>query len=85
MSEKSKVVAGVDVGKATLVAARSAGPAREFANTAAGHAQLRAWLERRQGDLAVCEPSGGYEQAMARCLRQGQQAVSLVTLGRARA
>ena len=85
MSAQSKVVAGVDVGKATLVAARSAGPAREFANTAAGHAQLRAWLARRQGDLVVCEPSGGYEQAMVRCLRQGQQAVSLVTPGRARA
>ena len=42
MSEQSKGVPGGDVGKAALVAALSAGPAREFANTAAGHAQLRA-------------------------------------------
>ena len=45
MSEPSKGVAGVDVGKATLVVARSAGPAREFANTPAGRGQLLAWLE----------------------------------------
>ena len=36
MSEQSKRVAGVDVGKATLVAALRAGPAREFANSSVG-------------------------------------------------
>ena len=45
MSEQSKVVAGVDVGKATMVAALRAGAAREFANTLAGREQL---LARRQ-------------------------------------
>ena len=53
MAEQSKVVAGVAGGKATLVAALRAGPAREFANTPAGRRQLLTWLEQRKGDLAV--------------------------------
>lgn len=47
MSQQSQRGAGGDVGKATLVAAR--------------RAQLRAWLERRQVDLAISrlQPAGG--------------------------
>ena len=85
MAEQSKVVAGVDVGKATLVAALRTGVAREFANTAAGHGELLAWLEQRKVDLVVCEPSGGYEKGLVRCLHRAQRAVSLVAPGRARA
>lgn len=85
MSEQSHGGAGGDVGKSIPVAARSAGPALEFAGAAGGHAQLRAGLERRHGYLAVCEPSGGYPQALGRCRRQGRQRVSPATPGRARA
>ena len=85
MSEQSKVVAGVDVGKATLVASLRSGPAREFANSPAGREQLLAWLEQRKVALVVCEPSGGYEKALVRRLHQAERAVSLVAPGRARA
>ena len=85
MAEQSKVVAGVDVGKATLVAALRTGAAREFANTPAGHGELLAWLEQRKVALVVCEPSGGYEKGLVRGLHQAQRAVSLVAPGRARA
>ena len=85
MSEPSKVVAGVDVGKATLVAALRTGAAREFANTPAGRGELLAWLEQRKVDLVVCEPSGGYEKGLVGGLHQAQRAVSLVAPGRARA
>ena len=85
MAEQSKVVAGVDVGKATLVAALRTGVAREFANTPAGRQQLLAWLEQRKADLVVCDPSGGYEKGLVRGLHQAQRAVSLVAPGRARA
>ena len=85
MAEQSKVVAGVAGGKATLVAALRTGVAREFANTAAGHGELLAWLEQRKVDLVVCEPSGGYEKGLVRGLHRAQRAVSLVAPGRARA
>ena len=45
MSEQSKVVAGVDGGKATLVASLRAGAAQDVANTPAGRGELLAWLE----------------------------------------
>ena len=85
MSEQSKVVAGVDVGKATLVAALRAGASQEFANTPAGHGELLAWLEQRRVDLVVCEPSGGYEKGLVGGLHRAQRAVSLAAPGRARA
>ena len=85
MSEPSKVVAGVDVGKATLVAALRSGAAQEFANTPAGHGELLAWLEGRKVGLVVCEPSGGYEKGLVRRLHRAERAVSLVAPGRARA
>ena len=85
MSEQSKVVAGVAGGKATLVASLRAGAAREFANNPAGHGELLTWLEQRQGNLVVCEPSGGYEKGLVRGLHQAQRAVSLVAPGRTRA
>ena len=85
MSESSKVVAGVDVGKATLVAALRTGAAQEFANTPAGRGELLAWLEQRKVGLVVCEPSGGYEKGLVRGLHQAQRAVSLAAPGRARA
>lgn len=84
-TRKGKVVAGVAGGKAALVAALGTGAAREFANTPAGHQGLLAWPERRQVDLVVCEPSGGYAQAMARRRHQAQRAVRLAAPRRARA
>ena len=85
MAEQSQVVAGVAGGKATLVAALRAGPAREFANTLDGRQRLLTWLEGRKVGLVVCEPSGGYEKGLVRGLHQAQRAVSLVAPGRARA
>ena len=85
MSEPSKVVAGVDVGKATLVATLRAGADQEFANSPAGRGELLAGLEQRRVELVVCEPSGGYEKGLVGGLHQAQRAVSLVAPGRARA
>lgn len=85
MLKPGKVVAGVDVGKVALVAALPEGPAQQFANTPAGHDQLLAWLERQQVDLVVGEPSGGYEQPLARRLHSTQRALCLVPPGRVRA
>ncbi len=85
MAEQSKVVAGGDVGKATLVAALRTGAVQEFANSPAGRQQLLAWLEQRKVALVVCEPSGGYEKGLVRGLQRASRAVSLVAPGRARA
>ena len=85
MLKPGKVVAGVDVGKVALVAALPEGPSQQFANTPAGHDQLLAWLERQQVDLVVGEPSGGYEQPLARRLHATQRDLCLVPPGRVRA
>lgn len=85
MLKPGKIVAGVDVGKVALVAALTKGVAQQFANTPAGHDQLLAWLEQRQVELVVGEPSGGYEQPLVRRLHATQRAVPLVPPGRARA
>ena len=65
-----KVVAGMDVGKASLDVSVSAGPVRRFENTLAGFAVLGAWLTRQGATEVVCEPTGGYERAAVRWLQR---------------
>ena len=70
-----KVVAGIDVGKASLDVSVSAGAVRRFDNTAEGLTALVAWLDGAGTTDAVCEPTGGYERALVR--RVQQTAVSI--------
>ena len=65
-----KVVAGMDVGKASLDVSVSAGPVRRFENTPAGVAVLGDWLTRQGATEVVCEPTGGYERAVVRWLHR---------------
>ena len=56
---------GVDVSQGTLEAcAEPQGASRTFANTAAGIADLLAWLEPMTPTRVVFEASGGYEKAL---------------------
>ena len=64
-----KVVAGIDVGKASLDVSVSAGLVRRFDNPPAGLAVLVDWLEHAGVTDVVCESTGGYERALVRRLR----------------
>lgn len=56
---------GIDVSKARLdVAVQGEDKALGFANTAAGHRKLLAWLAGQQVRLVVLEASGGYERTV---------------------
>jgi transposase len=71
MSKHSMVCAGIDTGKRKLDVALDARTGRlQVANTAAGHAELSAWLRRRQVKRVGIEASGGYEQAVVAQLRR---------------
>ncbi len=62
--------AGVDVSKATLDVALAEGEERrQVANTAAGLAELAAWLQGRAVGRVGLEASGGYERLAADQLR----------------
>ena len=65
---KSNVV-GVDVSKAHLDVSAAAGPARRFANSESGIADLLTWLLSQEVDQVVYEPTGGYERPLAAALR----------------
>ena len=67
--DATKVVAGIDVGKANLDVSVNAGSVRRFANTDAGIVELLNWLKSEEVVLAVCEPTGGYERGLVRALR----------------
>ena len=69
-------VAGIDVSKASLDVSVSAGPARRFANTPEGIADLPQWLETQGIAPVVCEPTGGYERRLVSGLRAVGLAVS---------
>src|SRR6266700_5500105 len=70
MAQKMDVV-GIDVAKATLDAyALTSQQARQFANDAAGHQGLVAWLQELGIGVVVFEASGGYERAAAQSLRR---------------
>src|ERR1700674_1558688 len=71
MSKHSMVCAGIDTGKRKLDVALDASTGTlQVANTAAGHAELSAWLRRRQVKRVGIEASGGYEQAVVAQLRR---------------
>jgi transposase len=71
MSKHSMVCAGIDTGKRKLDVALDGSTGRlQVANTAAGHAELSAWLRRRQVKRVGIEASGGYEQAVVAQLRR---------------
>lgn len=60
---------GIDISKARLdVAVHGEEAARGFANTAAGHRKLLAWLAGQPVRLVVLEASGGYERAVTESL-----------------
>ena len=62
---------GIEVSKARLdVAVHGEQKQCGFANTAAGHRKLVAWLKRWPVQAVVLEASGGYERAIAQTLAQ---------------
>lgn len=67
--QSSTAVAGIDVGKARLDAALSRGEEEiAAANTAAGHAELIAWLRAHGVARVGLEASGGYERGIRSAL-----------------
>ena len=62
------VYLGVDIAKSYLDAAIG-NEKRRFANERIGHRELIKWIKQMEGSVQViCEPSGGYERALARAL-----------------
>ena len=80
-----KIVAGIDVGKASLEVSVSAGPVRSFDNTAAGVIGLREWLASQGVTLVVCEPTGGYERQLVEGLLAAHAAVHVAHPNKTRA
>ena len=72
-----KVVAGIDVGKASLEVSAAAGPTRSFDNNADGISGLRQSLASQGVTLMVCEASGGYERQLLDALLAAEMAVHL--------
>jgi transposase len=84
MTQTTEVV-GIDVSKARLdTYALASQQARAFANDAAGHRELVAWLKRLSVGVAVLEASGGYERAAAQALRKAGLIVHIVDPKRVR-
>ena len=82
--DATRVVAGIDVGKANLDVSVNAGSVRRFANTEAGIVELLKWLKSEEVDLAVCEPTGGYERGLVRSLRSSSTQLCVVHPNRVR-
>lgn len=62
---------GIDVAKSELVVhVLPQERGRTFANSAAGLAELVSWLQQLACQRIVLEASGGYEQALLKCLHQ---------------
>lgn len=78
-------VAGIDVGKASLDVWAGSGPVQRFDNTQEGITALKEWLEGQGVELAVCEPTGGYERQLVRGLREAGLGVHLAHPNRVRA
>jgi transposase len=86
MSKHSMVCAGIDTGKRKLDVALDASTGRlQVANTAAGHAELSAWLRRHRVRRVGIEASGGYEQAVVAQLRRAGFVVIVFQPGQVRA
>jgi hypothetical protein len=78
------VYLGVDIAKSYLEAAIGK-EKRRFGNDVVGHRQLIKWIKEIEPCVQViCEPSGGYERALARALVGAQLKVSLVPANRVR-
>ena len=76
---------GIDISKDRLdVSAPGQGP-RQYPNRARGVGELVRALQRRGAVHVVCEPSGGYEQALLDALWEAGLVVSLINAGRIRA
>ena len=58
------VIAGVDVGKASLDVSISEGPVIRFDNTVKGIGKLLRHLKAQDATVAVCEATGGYERVL---------------------
>lgn len=82
----SKLVVGIDVGKAQLDVNRSDEKrVRDWANDEPGRAELREWVIEQDVALVVVEASGGYEAAIVSELVERGQAVAVVNPTRVRA
>ena len=80
------VVAGVDVGKASLDVSVSEGPVLWFDNTTKGITKLlRHLVAKQKATLAVCEPTGGYERLLVSRLRKAEVGVRVASPSRVRA
>ena len=79
------VVAGVDVGKASLDVSVSEGPVLRFDNTTKGITKLLRHLAKQVATLAVCEPTGGYERLLVSRLRKAEVGVRVANPSRVRA
>ena len=80
-----RVVAGIDVGKASLEVSVDSGPVRRFPNTQSGIVELLNWLKSEEVNLAVCEPTGGCERLLVRSLRDSVVEVCKVHPNKVRA
>jgi len=81
-----KVYIGIDVSKSTLEVDLLDGSTRTFANDKAGHRLLARALSALggKGAVAVYEPSGGYERAMALSLSCSGVALCMASSSRVR-
>lgn len=66
------LVAGIDVGKSRLDASAGGGETHAFTNDEPGIAAMLEWLAGQGVGLVVREPTGGYEEPLARSLRQAR-------------
>jgi len=82
--KQSVVYTGIDVAKAYLDVAWAAA-SRRFPNDSSGRAALVVWLKQSAAPVQlICEPSGGYEQALLESLEQNNLKVTLVQATRVR-
>ncbi len=64
------IVAGIDVGKASLDVSVAEGPVNRFDNTVEGISKLLKHLAEQGAIVAVCEATGGYERLVVDRLRE---------------
>jgi len=80
-----KQVAGIDVGKHSLDVSVSGHALQRCENTPAGIHGLIEQLQKNQVDLAVCEATGGYEQALVSALQAASLPVHVAHPNKVRA
>jgi transposase len=82
----TKVIVGIDVGKAKVdVAVAGNGAVREWANDEPGRQALSGWLSAQGVELVVLEASGGIERALVSELVERSIPVAVVNPTRVRA